>query len=425
MNYERTTLHNGLRLITAPMPGMRSVSMAFYFTVGSRYEPDQLAGVSHFIEHMLFKGSRHYPTARLISEAIEGVGGVFNASTSKEITSYTARVPGEQLLIVMEVLADMIRHPLFEPAEIEKERSVIIEELSATRDDPQEWANLLIDEVMWPSLPLGRDDAGFVETVAQIERQQMLNYLDEHYLPNSLVISVAGNMDHAQVIQATERIFKDWEARERPGWKESLPPRNTLPVAMIKKETEQSNICLATLGAAYTSPDYYPILLINALLGDGMSSRLFQTLREEQGLAYDIGSYFNSYRETGSVVISAGVDPSQSEAAIQAIIGELNRLCETPVPADELNRIKAYVRGGIQLGLEGTHQVASWLGSQESLRNKIIDVNEVIAHVDAVTSQDIHRVAQFCFAPEWRRLAIIGPDDIDLAERFGNLLKGV
>ena len=425
MNYERTMLHNGLRLITAPMPGMRSVSMAFYFTVGSRYEPDQLAGVSHFIEHMLFKGSRHYPTARLISEAIEGVGGVFNASTSKEITSYTARVPGEQLLIVMEVLADMIRHPLFEPAEIEKERSVIIEELSATRDDPQEWANLLIDEVMWPSLPLGRDDAGFVETVAQIERQQMLNYLDEHYLPNSLVISVAGNMDHAQVIQAAERIFKDWEARERPGWKESLPPRNTLPVAMIKKETEQSNICLATLGAAYTSPDYYPILLINALLGDGMSSRLFQTLREEQGLAYDIGSYFNSYCETGSVVISAGVDPSQSEAAIQAIIGELNRLCETPVPADELNRIKAYVRGGILLGLEGTHQVASWLGSQESLRNKIIDVNEVIAHVDAVTSQDIQRVAQFCFAPEWRRLAIIGPDDIDQAERFGNLLKGV
>src|SRR3989441_5558657 len=249
MNYERTTLNNGLRLLTASMPGMRSASMAFFFSVGSRYEPRNLAGVSHFIEHMLFKGSQHYPTARLISEAIEGVGGVFNASTSKEITSYTARVPGEELLIVMEVLADMIRHPLFEPAEIEKERSVIIEELSATRDDPQEWANLLIDEVMWPSLPLGRDDAGFVETVAQIERQQMLNYLDEHYLPNSLVISVAGNMDHAQVIQAAERIFKDWEARERPGWKESLPPRNTLPVAMIKKETEQSNICLATLGA--------------------------------------------------------------------------------------------------------------------------------------------------------------------------------
>ena len=285
--------------------------------------------------------------------------------------------------------------------------------------------NLLIDEVMWPNLPLGRDDAGFVETVAQLDRQQMLNYLHKHYLPNSLVISVAGNIDHGQVIQATERIFKDWEAGEKPGWKESLPPRDTLPVAMIKKETEQTNICLATLGAAYTSPDYYPLLLINAVLGDGMSSRLFQTLREEQGLAYDIGSYFNSYSETGSVVISAGVDPSQTAPAIKAIIDELHRLCETPVPAEELKRTKAYVRGGILLGLEGTQQVAGWLGSQESLRNKIMDVNEMIAHVDAVTSQDIQRVAQFCFAPEWRRLAIIGPDDTDQAERFGQLLKGV
>lgn len=423
MNYERTTLQNGLRLITAPMPGMRSASIAFFFTVGSRHEPDPIAGISHFIEHMLFKGSQHYPTARLISEAIEGIGGTFNGSTSKEITSYTARVPGEHLPAVLDVLADMIRYPLFEPVEIEKERSVIIEELSSTRDDPQEWVSLLIDEIMWPNLPLGRDDGGFIETVAHLQRQQMLSYLNKHYLPNSLVISVAGNIDHGQIIQATERAFKDWDAAEQPGWKESLPPRDTPPVAMIQKETEQTNICLATLGAAYTAPDYYPIMLINALLGDGMSSRLFQTLREEQGLAYDIGSYFNSYSDTGSLVISAGVDPTQTASAIKAIIDELDQLCQTPVPADELTRIKAYVRGGILLGLEGTQQVAGWLGSQESLRNKIMDVNEMIAHVDAVTSQDIQHVAQFCFAPEWRRLAIIGPDDSDQAERFSQLLK--
>lgn len=423
MNYERTTLQNGLRLITAPMPGMRSASIAFFFTVGSRHEPDPIAGISHFIEHMLFKGSQHYPTARLISEAIEGIGGTFNGSTSKEITSYTARVPGEHLPAVLDVLADMIRYPLFEPAEIEKERSVIIEELSSTRDDPQEWVSLLIDEIMWPNLPLGRDDGGFIETVAHLQRQQMLSYLNKHYLPNSLVISVAGNIDHGQIIQATERAFKDWEAAEQPGWKESLPPLDTPPVAMIQKETEQTNICLATLGAAYSAPDYYPIMLTNALLGDGMSSRLFQTLREEQGLAYDIGSYFNSYSDTGSLVISAGVDPTQTAPAIRAIIDELDQLCQTPVPADELTRIKAYVRGGILLGLEGTQQVAGWLGSQESLRNKIMDVNEMIAHVDAVTSQDIQHVAQFCFAPEWRRLAIIGPDDSDQAESFGQLLK--
>ncbi|MDQ6643674.1 MAG: insulinase family protein [Chloroflexota bacterium] len=424
MNYKRTTLHNGLRVLTAQMPGMRSASIGFFLTVGSRYEADSIAGISHFIEHMLFKGSRHFPTARLISEAIEGVGGVFNGSTGKEITSYTARVPGEQLPIVMNVMADMIRYPLFDPSEIEKERGVIVEELSSTRDDPQEWANLLIDEVMWPSLPLGRDDAGFIETVTQIERQQMLDYMDEHYRPGSLIISVAGNIDHEQVIKEAERIFSDWEPRAHPRWKESLPPRDTLSVAMIRKETEQTNVCLATLGVAYSSPDYYPILLINAILGDGMSSRLFQSIREEQGLAYDIGSYFNSYSDTGSMVISAGVDPSQTEAAIRATLHELNQLCENPVPADELDRVKAYVRGGFLLGLEGTQQVASWLGGQESLRNKIIDIDEMVARVDAVTSQDIQRVAQFCFAPTWRRLAIIGPDDTHQAERFGKLLKG-
>ncbi|GAC1384280.1 MAG: pitrilysin family protein [Ktedonobacteraceae bacterium] len=425
MNYKRTTLDNGLRLLTASMPGMRSASIAFFFTVGSRYEPNNIAGVSHFIEHMLFKGSRHYPTARLISEAIEGVGGVFNGSTGKEITSYTARVPAEHLPIVMNVLADMIRCPLFNATEVEKERSVILEELSATRDDPQEWANLLIDEVMWPGLPLGRDDAGFEETVAQITREQMLQYFDTHYHPGSLVISVAGNIEHLQVLQETEHLFGDWKARKHPEWQDSLPPRDILPIAMIKKETEQTNICLATLGTAYTSPDYYSLLLINAILGDGMSSRLFQTIREEQGLAYDIGSYFNSYYETGSLVVSAGVDPSQTEPAIEAIIGELNLLCETSVPTDELQRIKAYVRGGVLLGLEGTQQVASWLASQESLRNNIMDIDEILARIDAVTSQDIQRVAQFCFAPEWRRLAIIGPDSTSRAEQFAQLLKGV
>jgi predicted Zn-dependent peptidase len=425
MKYERFTLHNGLRLITTHMPGMRSASIAFFFSVGSRYEQNQIAGVSHFIEHMLFKGSRRYPTARHISEAIEGVGGVFNGSTGKELTSYTARVPGEYLPVVMDALADMIRHPLFDPHEIGKERAVIIEELSATQDDPQEWVNLLIDEAMWPDLPLGRDDAGSIETVAQLQRQQMLAYLDTCYRPNSLVISVAGNIDSQQVLQLTEHLFGDWSAHDLPRWTESFPPQGVPRVRMIQKATEQTNICLATLGVPHLSPDHYTILMINALLGDGMSSRLFQTIREEQGLAYDIGSYFNSYYETGNLVISAGVDPSHTEKTVKAIVAELQQLREIPVPDDELERIKAYVRGGILLGLEGTQQVASWLGSQECLHNGVRDIDEMIAQVNAVTVQDIQRVAQTCFAPEWRRLAIIGPDDPQRAKNLGQLLTGV
>lgn len=424
MHYERTTLQNGLRLLMAPMPGMRSASITLFFTVGSRYESNAIAGISHFIEHMLFKGTQKYPTARLISEAIEGVGGQFNASTGKELTTYSARVPSEHLAVVMDVLADMMRHPLFDSLEIEKERGVIIEELSSTRDDPQEWVNLLIDETTWPRLPLGRDDAGYVETVAQIQRQQMLDHLYEYYRPNSLVVSVAGNIDPAQITGAVTRLFGDWKAHKHTPWKESLPPKDASPVAIIEKETEQVNLCLGTLGIAYSSPDYYPFMLINAILGDGMSSRLFQTIREEQGLAYDIGSYFNSYAETGNFVVSAGVDPSQVEPAIRAITRELVHICEVPVAAEELNRIKAYIRGSMLLGLEGTHQVASWLGSQESLRGNIYDIDEILASVEAVTTEDIQRVAQSCFAPEWRRLALIGPCEPGQAELFAQLLKG-
>ncbi len=424
MQYQRTTLSNGLRLLTAPMNGMRSASIALIFTVGSRYETRSLAGISHFIEHMVFKGSQHYPTARHISETIEGVGGVFNGSTDKELTMYTARVPGEQLPTVMEVLADMVRRPILDPDELEKERSVIIEELSSTRDDPQEWVGLLIDEVMWPGLPLGRDDAGFIETVSRLQQHDLQDYLNEYYRPNSLIISVAGNIDTDQVIALAERLFGDWEAGQHKSWVESLPPRDAVPVSVIQKDTEQANICLGTLGIAYTSPDYYEFMLTNAILGEGMSSRLFQTIREEQGLAYDIGSYFNSYAETGNFVVSAGVDPAQIEPALRAIIGELTRISQQPVPEDELNRIKAYIRGSIILGLEGTAQVASWLGSQEYSRGRIIPVDDLVAKIDAVTADDIQRIAQHCFATEWRRLAVIGPYKSGSAEHFAKLLKG-
>ncbi len=424
MNYVQTTLKNGLRLLTASMPSMRSTSIAFFFAVGSRYEPDCIAGVSHFIEHMLFKGSRDYPSAKLISEAIEGVGGNFNGCTSKEITSYTARVPSEHLPTVLNVLADMVRYPLFDPTEMEKERSVIVEELSAIRDDPQEWVGLLVEETMWPGLPLGRDDAGSIETVMHLQRDQMLDYLHTYYRPNSLVISIAGNIDQQQVIEQVQQLFGDWETGTVPSWTKSLPPLGIPTTRIIKKKTEQTNICLATLGVNYASPDYYTFLLINALLGDGMSSRLFQTIREEQGLAYDIGSYFNSYYETGNFIISAGVDPTHTQETISAIVAELKLLCDEPVPTDELERIKAYVRGGFLLGLEGTQQVASWLGSQECLYNQVRGVDEIIAHVNAVSAPEIQRVAQVCFAPEWRRLAIIGPHNTQGVQVFEKLLSG-
>ena len=318
----------------------------------------------------------------------------------------------------------MVRRPLFEPAELQKERGVIIEELRSTKDDPQEWVSLLIDETMWPDLELGRDDAGFEETVAKLQREQMLAYLDEYYRPNSLVISLAGNIDEERALDLVQRLFGDWQPGSHRSYGDCLPPIDAAPVAIIERHTEQVNLCLSTLGISYASPDYYAFMLANALLGDGMSSRLFQTIREEQGLAYDIGSYFNSYAETGNFVVSAGIDPKQTEAAMRAILQELMGLCETPVASDELARIKAYTKGSMLLGMEGTHQVASWLGSQESLRSEILDIDTMVALIEAVTAQDIQRVAQSCFAPQWRRLAIIGPCKPRQAERLSKLLQG-
>jgi len=253
--------------------------------------------------------------------------------------------------------------------------------------------------------------------------QQMLGYLDAYYRPNSLIINVAGNIDPARITEKCKCLFGEWKPREHSTWTRCLPPADTTPIVLIEKATEQVNFCLGTLGIAYSSPDCYTLMLINAILGDGMSSRLFQTIREEQGLAYDIGSYFNSYAETGNFVVSAGVDPSQVEPAIRAIIYELNSLCTTPVAADELDRIKAYVRGGLLLGLEGTSQVSYWLGSQESLRGKILDADEIIVSIEAVTALDIQRVAQTCFAPQWRHLALIGPCEPIQTEFLGMMLK--
>jgi predicted Zn-dependent peptidase len=321
--YEKTTLPNRVRVITAEMPHVRSVSTALFFGVGSRYESPQIAGVSHFIEHMLFKGSARYPTAQAISEAIEGLGGVFNGGTGKELTGYTAKVSSDHFVDALDVLIDMVRHPLLDPQELEKERRVIVEELNMYKDSPQEWVQVLIDETIWPNLPLGRDEAGTKETVESITRDQMRAYLAAHYLPNNLVVSIAGKIGHQQVVAEVEKRLSDWQPGEVPHWEPCLPPRQVPRVRLEHKRTEQANVCLATPGVSHGNPARYALALLNGVLADGMSSRLFQEIRERQGLAYDVGSDIESYYETGALVIYAGVDPERADATIRAILAEL------------------------------------------------------------------------------------------------------
>jgi predicted Zn-dependent peptidase len=409
--HERATLSNGVRILTSRMPSVRSVSVAVLFGVGSRMEDERIAGVSHMIEHMVFKGTERFPSARIISEAIEGVGGVLDAGTDKQTTAYSAKISSQHFDLAMGVVADMVLHPLFEPRELEKERRVIIEEINMYRDSPQEWVGVLADEVLWPGLPLGREIAGTRETVESISRAATLDYWRRYYRPGNVVLSAVGDVEHSQVVELAAKLYGDWEPASVPALAPTEPPAGVPRVLLERRPTEQTNLCLIMPGLSYEHPDFYVLQVLNAILGDGMSSRLFLEVREQQGLAYDVSSAPMSYHDTGSFLIYAGVDPERTAPAIRAILDELARLRDEPVTPDELQRAKEYNKGRMALRLEDTHAVASWLAGQELLRGHVLTLDEVMARFDAVGAEDVRRVASALFRSEWLRLAVIGPHE--------------
>ena len=324
--YQRHTLRNGLRILTSHMPYVHSVSVLLFFRVGSRYESAEVAGISHLIEHMLFKGSERYPSAQAISETIEGVGGVLDAATDKELTVFSAKTADRHGELALALLADMVQRPILSSVELEKERHVIIEELGMYHDSPQDWVGVLADETVWPGLPLGREVAGTRETVEMISLEAIKEHLSTYYGPNNLIISVAGNIDHEQVIETIEALFGDWNPTQTRGWEACPLPAGVPRVQIEYRKTEQTNLCLLTPGVSHSSADYYPLILLNAILGDGMSSRLFIEIRERQGLAYDVSTSPVSYYDTGTFDIYAGVEPRRTEAALEAVLGELARV---------------------------------------------------------------------------------------------------
>ena len=407
--YERVTLPNGIRVFTSQITYVRSVSIAFYFGVGARYEPDDISGASHFIEHMLFKGSERFPNAQTISEAIEGVGGVLDAATDKEVTVYSAKVASQHFDLAMRLISDMVRHPLMEAEEIEKERDVIIEELNMYRDSPADWVSVLADETMWPGQPLGREVAGTRETVSALSRDILLAYKERHYTPSNLVVSVAGNVSREQVLASLNELLGDWPTATAPQWNPSPIQTGVQRVRLETRPTEQTNLCLLTPGIASRDPRHYAMTLLNAALGDGMSSRLFVEIRERQGLAYDIGSAPSYYHDTGAFTISAGVEPKRVEATIRASIAELRKLREEPLRAAELARVKEYVKGRMALRLEDTYSVAAWMGGQEIITGEPLELDEVMARIDAVTVEQTQALARDLFTGEGLRLAVIGP----------------
>ncbi|MBV9171826.1 MAG: insulinase family protein [Chloroflexi bacterium] len=406
--FDKTVLPNGLRIVSNSLPHTRSVSISIFIGAGSRYETDELAGVSHFLEHMLFKGTQRRPTAREISEEIEGIGGVMNAGTDKELTVYWAKVGDHRFTATLDILADSLLNSLLDPKELEKEREVILEELAMTEDSPADIVNILIDEVVWPHQPLGRDTGGTPESVRAIKRNDVLRYMEQLYVPQNTVVAVAGNVSHQEVVDRAEEFLGDWQPRPFGTWFPAQIPNDTPRLRLRSKKTEQAHFCLATPGLSAAHPDRYVLDVLNAVLGEGMSSRLFLEIREKRSLCYDVHSYVNHYLDTGSTVVNAGVDPTKLDEALRATIDELLKMVER-VPDRELTKAKEFIKGRLQLRMEDTRAVASWMGGQELLRREILSVDDVLEIVDSVSPENLERVAQDLWRPEAFRLAVVGP----------------
>jgi predicted Zn-dependent peptidase len=410
--YQKVTLDNGLRLVTANMPHTRAVSIGFFIGAGSRYETDVQAGISHFIEHLCFKGTPTHPTAAAISTVIEGVGGMVNAGTDRELTIYWCKVAETYFSTSLEVLVDMLLNSLFDPEEIEKERHVIIEEINMSLDSPVQRVAMLIDELLWPGHPLGRDIAGSRESVAGIKREMILDYMAGYYQPDNTVVAVAGDIQHEEIREMIASITSVWQnKRSRTGF---LPYRkeNGQRVKIEKRDTEQTQMILAMPGLSITHPDRFKLDLLNVILGEGMSSRLFTEIRDNLGLAYSIQSYTEHLLDTGATAISAGVDTKNLQVAIKAIIQELHRLKE-PVPEQELTKAKEFSKGRILLRLEDSRSVSGWIGGQEILTGNILTVDEVLSMIDAITAEELQQLARDMLVTEGLRLAVVGPLDPD------------
>ncbi len=406
--YQRSVLDNKLRVLTSTMAHTQSVSMVICVGAGSRYVSAELAGVSHFIEHLPFKGTENWPTARAVSEAIEGVGGVMNASTDREMTVFWCKVARLHYKTAFAVLMDMVLHSRLEPEEVEKEREVIQEELRMTYDQPSYRVDLLIDEAMWPDQAMGRDVGGTPETVADIQQKDIRDYMHQQYNPANTVVAVAGNVTHDEVVDMLAETTKDWKPLESLDWEPATDNTEGPLVRVERRRSDQTHLCLGVPGLSLFHPDRYAFNLMNTILGDGMSSRLFLNLREEQGLAYDVQSSTSNFRDTGSLVVYCGVEPSKTNDAVKTIVQEFHGMHDAP-SEQELNKAKEYSKGRLLLGMEDTRAVASWLGGQELLQNSVLTPEEVVDFLDAVEPSDIARVASNFLNDEKMRLAVVGP----------------
>jgi predicted Zn-dependent peptidase len=408
MEYRKVTLPNGVRVLVGEMPETRSVSIAVYVGIGSRIETKDDAGTSHFLEHMVFKGSAKRPTAADISHVIESKGGVVNASTDKEVTVFWSRVPARHYLVALDVIADLIRAPMLRSTDVDSERNVIVEELRMYRDQPQDRVHTVVDELLYPRHPLGWEVAGREEVVLAMTADRLRDFMQRGYAPSRTVIALAGALRADEAIAAVDEAFGGLAPREVMRSK-AAPRAGKAHAKLLGKRAEQTNLCVGWRSVHTTHPDKFSIDMLNAVLGEGMSSRLFLELREKRGLAYDVHSYDANYADAGHLVVYAGFAPQNGAEVLKAIMREVARLRDELVPDVEIERVRDFAKGRLELRLEDTRGVSGWLAGQELFLGRIRSVEEVCAIIDGVTPADIQRVAREYLRPELAYVAAIGP----------------
>lgn len=416
--FERHTLDNGLRVLTSNLDHAQSVTCMVMLAAGSRYETPDTNGIAHFSEHMFFKGTERRPTARDIAGEIDSIGGEFNAFTGKEYTAYYVKCAAEHRDVALDVLGDMLQNSRFDSEEIEREKGVIVEEMNMYFDTPRDYIGGVYENLLYGDQPLGWDIIGRKETVRGATRETFMNYLDRWYKPPRMVVGIAGRIGD-DAVERAEALFGDLPgaATEKP---EPARAYQTERVRVFTKQSDQAHLVLGVPSYPIEHPDRYALQMVATVLGGGMSSRLFTEVRERRGLAYYVFGTNHSYTDAGSLYSQAGVDINRIDEAVTTIASELKKIAAEPVPADELEKARSFTKGRFVLSLESPQGLILFGMRKEVLEGRAPDPEEVLAAVDAVTAEDVQRVAQDVISGEQLRLAVIGP--FDDAERFAKLL---
>ena len=406
--YKKGILDNGLRLVTCEMPQMQSVALGIWVNVGGRFETEEDNGIAHFLEHLVFKGSKKY-SCRRIKESIEGIGGTLNGFTGEEFCCYLAKLPHPYINLALDILSDMVLNPSLPESDIERERNVIIEEIKMHQDLPQSYVHQLLDGLLWSGEPLGMSILGTVESVNRLDRKALSFFKKRYYTSPNIVIAACGNLDHAKILHKIKKLFRISGHKKKNQFKKINSFKNRPKLKIYTKDTEQTHLALGFHGLKRNHPQRFALGLLHVILGANMSSRLFHEVREKKGLAYEIGTQVKHFTDTGSFIVNAGIDNKNVTSSLKLILKELDNLKDDLVSQYEFKRAKEFYIGQLSIALEDTLDHMFWIGESLLTLDRTFTLDYIINEVSKIKSEDLKSLARDIFKKENRYLAIIGP----------------